>query len=213
MNIKKKIYLSPLGYFISMIQNLLAIINRPFMVYGYKNKIKKQWMKNVRISSTASIIDKHNIDIADNVWVWHYTILDASNHIKIGEGCQIGAWVGIFSHSSHIALRLHGRDYINTDRDERLGYVRSSVEIGDYCFIGAGACILPGVTIGKGSLVAAGAVVNKSIPEFSIAAGNPAKVIGSTLDLDKKYFNNPYVQENYFNENIISEHLRSRTTQ
>ncbi|UCE12257.1 MAG: acyltransferase [Candidatus Heimdallarchaeota archaeon] len=46
-------------------------------------------------------------------------------------------------------------------------------------WIGSGAIILPGVTIGRGSIVAAGAVVNRTIPDFKIAAGNPARVISN----------------------------------
>lgn len=207
MNFKKRLYLSPLGFLISKVQNLIASFHRPFMVYGYKNKIRKVWLKNVRISSSVVILDKEKIDIGDNVWIWHHTILDASNIIKIGEGCQIGAWVGVFSHSSHIAVRLHGQDYINVESKDRLGYVRSAVEIGEYTFIGAGAIIFPGVTIGKGSLIAACSVVNKSVPDFSVVSGNPARVIGNTLDLDKKYFDEMYVQDNYFDRSAIENYF------
>ncbi|WP_253187069.1 DapH/DapD/GlmU-related protein [Paenibacillus sp. GP183] len=56
-----------------------------------------------------------------------------------------------------------------------------SITIEDNVFIGARALIMPGVTIGKNSIVAAGSIVTKSIPEGSIAAGNPAKII-STIE-------------------------------
>ena len=51
------------------------------------------------------------------------------------------------------------------------------IEIGDGCWIGEKVCILPGVNIGKKSIVGAGSVVTKSIPAYSIAVGNPAKII------------------------------------
>ena len=54
-----------------------------------------------------------------------------------------------------------------------------TVIIEDDCWIAANSIILAGVTIGKGSVIAAGSVVTKSIPPYSIAAGVPAKVIGS----------------------------------
>ncbi|TXH01667.1 MAG: acyltransferase, partial [Rhodocyclaceae bacterium] len=104
---------------------------------------------------------------------------------------------------SHVAIRLHGKDYINIDKDDRLGYVRAKVEIGEYTFIGAGACVLPGVTIGKGSLISAGAVVSKSVPPYSIVAGNPAKVIGSTINMDSKYFSDPLVRKSYFDPGVL----------
>jgi acetyltransferase-like isoleucine patch superfamily enzyme len=55
--------------------------------------------------------------------------------------------------------------------------------IGDCCFIGARSLIMPGVTVGDGSLVAAGAVVTRDVPPRSIVAGNPATVIKSDIAL------------------------------
>ncbi|UUZ80827.1 acyltransferase [Paenibacillus sp. P26] len=55
----------------------------------------------------------------------------------------------------------------------------AKVEIQDYVWIGSRAVILPGVTLGEGSVVVAGAVVTKDVPKFSIVGGIPAKVIGT----------------------------------
>jgi acetyltransferase-like isoleucine patch superfamily enzyme len=55
--------------------------------------------------------------------------------------------------------------------------LRATTRIGTHCFIGANALILPGVTVGDHAIVAAGAVVTKDVPSYSIVAGNPAKVI------------------------------------
>jgi len=203
MSMLRKIYLSPFGLVVSGVLQLVGRIFRPFMVYGYWNTPTCSFRKFTRISSTTVLLDKKNINIGENCWIWHHTIIDGSNGVNIGEGVQIGAWVGIFSHSSHIAVRLHGQDYINVDKHNRIGYVRAPVNIGDYSFIGAGACILPGVTIGRGCLIAAGAVLSKSIPDFAIASGNPAKIIGSTLDMDKKFFSDPTVQSSYFDAEVI----------
>jgi acetyltransferase-like isoleucine patch superfamily enzyme len=201
----KKIYLSPVGLIISLVLNIIGRIFRPFMMYGYWNTPSHCFRKLTRVSSTAVLSDKNNINIGENCWIWHHTIIDGSNGVNIGNGVQIGAWVGIFSHSSHIAVRLHGENYINVDNHNRIGYLRAPVNIGDYSFIGAGACILPGVSIGRGCLISAGAVLSKSIPDFSIASGNPAKVIGSTLDMDKKFFGDPRVQSSYFDSAVISK--------
>lgn len=54
--------------------------------------------------------------------------------------------------------------------------------IGEDSFIGAGAIILPGTTIGKSCIVGAGAVVKGIVQDHSIMAGNPAKIIGSTIE-------------------------------
>lgn len=208
----RKIYLSPLGNLISIALQLVGKLHRPFMVYGYWNSPTRSFRKLTRVSSTAVLIDKKNINIGENCWVWHHSIIDGSNGVTIGKGVQIGAWVGIFSHSSHVAIRLHGENYINIDKHNRIGYVRSPVKIGDYSFVGAGASILPGVTIGRGCLVAAGAVVSKNIPDFSIASGNPARVIGSTLNMDKKYFDSPIVQRDYFNKDLINQWIAESTS-
>lgn len=64
------------------------------------------------------------------------------------------------------------------------------VTICDYAYIGSGAQIMPGVTIGKGSLVAAGSIVTKSVPEGVVVAGNPARYICSIdeyIERNKKY--------------------------
>lgn len=55
--------------------------------------------------------------------------------------------------------------------------------IGDNCFIGARSLILPGIKIGNSSIVAAGSVVTKNVPENCIVAGNPAKIIEADIDV------------------------------
>lgn len=199
----RAIYFSFFGIFISLVQNALAIFFRPFMVYGYFDGSLSRYRKHTRVSSNVCMVDRKNISVGDHVWIWHHTIIDGSCGVTIKEGAQIGAWVGIFSHSSHVAVRLHGREYIRVPKEKRIGYVRKSVEIGEYCFIGAGACILPGVILGKGCLVSAGAVVTKSAPDYSILSGNPAKVIGSTSALDKRYLDDPELQNSYFDRHFI----------
>jgi len=197
----KKIYLSPLGYIISFVQNIFALVHQPFMVYGFYNSIQKKFMKLTRVSSSVKIISKNRLDMLDNVWIGHYCVVDASNGVKIGKGVQTGPFVSIFSHSSHIAIRLLGENYLQSD--ERVGYINGEVTIGDYVFIGTSVTIFPNVVIGKGSLIKAGAVVTKSIPDYSIVAGNPAVVVGTVKDLDEKYFNDKTVQKSYFDKEII----------
>ncbi|MGB3711306.1 MAG: DapH/DapD/GlmU-related protein [Erythrobacter sp.] len=58
---------------------------------------------------------------------------------------------------------------------------RGDVRIEANCFIGGGSLILPGVTVGPNSIVGAGAVVYEDVPPFSIAVGNPARIIASNV--------------------------------
>lgn len=194
----KKLYMSFLGIFISMVLNAISFFTKPFMVYGYFCRRSKRFFKHTRISSTVTIVNPENLQISDNCWIWHHSVVDASNGVTIGKGVQIGAFVGIFTHSSHVAIRLLGDDFINIDAKDRIGYVRAPVIIGDYSFIASNAVIMPGTKIGKGCVIGAGAVVKGKIPDFSVVAGNPGKVIGSTDAFDKRYIDNELVAKSYF---------------
>jgi acetyltransferase-like isoleucine patch superfamily enzyme len=201
----RKIYLSPLGNLISIALQLVGKLHRPFMVLGYWNKTTCSFQKYTRISSSTLLMHRSNIDISDRCWIGPNSIIDGSNGVKIGEGVQIAGLSGIYSHSSHIAIRLCGKKYIEFEADERSGYVRGSVEIGDYTYIGVAAVVLPGVKIGRGCVIGAGSIVNSNIPNFSIVAGNPGRIIGSTLSMDKEYFDSPIVQADYFDKDVISQ--------
>ena len=203
MSLGKKIYFSPLGYIISLVQRVLSIFSHPIMVYGYYNKVQKKYKRATRISSSAVITEKEKFDVGDNVWVNHYARIDASGGVKIGDGCQIGYSCMILSHSSHMAIRLNGEKYIHMDVDKRKGYIHKEVYIGEYTFIGGHACIMPGIKIGKGCVVGVGSVVTKDIPDYSIVVGAPAKIIGSTIDTDKPYFDDEFVKENYYNQELL----------
>lgn len=165
---------------------LMRRFKAPRMIFGYVDSTG-EFRSRTRISDTVFFYHPERIKIGDNVFVWHYTILDGTGGLVIDEGCQIGAWVGIFTHSSHIAIRLYGRHYQEVPEDLKNGYVIDSVTLGRYSFIGAGSQIFPGVKIGKGALVSAGSFVKKNIDDYSIVSGNPAEIIGDTRRLDKRF--------------------------
>lgn len=208
MSLSKKIYFSPLGYCISAALNFWGLFSGPFMIYGYRNRVTKKFLRGVRISSSSIITEKSRLDIGDNVWINHYARVDASGGVTIGEGCQIGYSSMILSHSSHNAIRLNGRNYIHMDIEDRKGYIHKSVKIGAYTFVGGGSCIMPGVTVGKGCVIGVGSVVTKDVPDYAIVAGVPAKIIGSTLDTDKKYFSDETVLKNYYNPDYLKSAMK-----
>lgn len=204
MRLLEQMYRSPLGRVMSEVVQLLARLQRPFMVYGYRDQVSRQFRKYTRMSSTVAIMSPSKLAVGDHVWVWHHSILDATEGLIIEEGCQIGAWVGIFTHGSEISIRLLGQTFINIPNSERIGYSRGNVRIGAYTFVGAGSAILPGVTIGKGCLIGAGALVTKTVPDYSIVVGSPGQIKGSTIDLDSRYFADHDFSETYYDSTALA---------
>lgn len=101
-------------------------------------------------------------------------------HINIDGNIIIGNNVTISSHSVILAHDASTKKLINKTK------VQKTI-IGDNCFIGMHAIILPGMIIGQNSVVGANSVVTHNIPANSICVGNPAHVICSTEDFKKKH--------------------------
>lgn len=109
------------------------------------------------------------VEIGDHVWVGPYTLLEGSNaKLKIGNFVSIDAGVMIYTHDST-------RYYVSGGKDP---FVSGDVTIGDNTVIGTMSMIGCGVTIGKHCVIAAHSYVNRDVPDYSIAAGVPARVIG-----------------------------------
>lgn len=111
--------------------------------------------------------------------------------MKVGQNCSIQPGVVFdYSHCWLIQIGNHvtiaPEAYLlahDASSKPAIGYTRvGTIVIEDQAFIGARAVIMPGVRIGIGSIVAAGSVVTKSVPDYTIVAGNPAKPIGSVED-------------------------------
>lgn len=100
------------------------------------------------------------IEIGENSYIGPYVCMAGPGNINIGKNCQIASHSGVYANNH--------RDY---------GLSCEGIEIEDNCWIGSGVRILDGVTIGRGSVIGAGAVVTKNIPCDSIAVGVPAKAI------------------------------------
>jgi acetyltransferase-like isoleucine patch superfamily enzyme len=204
MRLLEKMYRSPLGRIMSMVASGYGKLQRPFMVYGFRDPVSGSFRKYTRMSSSVFINCRETLSVADKVWVWHYSILDAAEGLTLEEGCQIGAWVGLFTHGSEIAIRLLGPRFVDIHNTQRAGYTRGAVRIGAYTFVGAGSSVLPGVNVGKGCLIGAGSLVTKDVPDYSIVVGSPAQVKGSTVDLDKKFFKDDDFSDTYYDKQALS---------
>jgi len=109
--------------------------------------------------------------------IGHGTGINARAYFSGQGGIQIGSEV-IFGPDVKIFSENHNyTDPVLTIKAQ--GVSRKGVIIGDNCWIGAGVTVLDGVIIGKGCVIAAGSMVTKSIPDNSIAAGVPAKIVKS----------------------------------
>lgn len=110
-----------------------------------------------------------DVRVGCNTWIGPNTLLDGSGGLVIGDGCDISAGAQLYSHDTVRRVLSDGRYEIE----------HSPVAIGDRVHVGAGAIILRGVTIGDHSVIAAGAVVNREISSHTVAAGVPARPIGT----------------------------------
>lgn len=114
------------------------------------------------------------ISIGNNVSIGHYCHITACNKISIGDGTLTGKWVSITDNShGHCVLD----ELMTTIPTKRKLHSKGEVKIGKNVWIGDKVTILPGVVIGDGAIIGANAVVSKDIPQYTIAVGNPIKII------------------------------------
>ena len=111
---------------------------------------------------------KNSMRIGDETWIGQQAFLHSAGGIDIGAHVGIGPGVRIIT-SAHAEA---GRDIPILSSPVELG----PVSIEDDCDLGVGAIVLPGVRIGRGAQIGAGAVVTEDVPPYSVAFGVPAKV-------------------------------------
>jgi acetyltransferase-like isoleucine patch superfamily enzyme len=98
--------------------------------------------------------------------------------LSVGERIEIGSHVLISNRVILNAYDSHPTDPVARARNDPPGPGGSgSILVKDYAWIGTNAKIMKNVTIGKGAIVAAGAVVTRDVPDLAIAAGNPARIV------------------------------------
>lgn len=166
--------------------------------------VKLKCKRNIAFKGTTLIEDgvkidalsKGGIEIGENFSIGRNSIIECTGVLReLGEKLTIGKNVGIAA-NAFISMRgpvtigndcifgpnvkIHAENHIFDKIDIPIrmqGATRKGIEIGDDCWIGSNVTILDGVKIGKGCVIAAGAVINKDIPDYSIAGGVPAKII------------------------------------
>lgn len=123
--------------------------------------------RGVFIEPPLSIDYGCNISLGEDFYSNFNLIILDCGMVKIGDRVLFGPSVSIFAatHETGVQSRRDGVEYARP------------VTIGDDCWIGGNTAIMPGVTIGKGCTVAAGSVVTRDVPDFSVAMGSPARVV------------------------------------
>lgn len=125
----------------------------------------------------ANWAGKH-VHFGRNVYAnFNLTVVD-DTHVYVGDYTQFGPNVvlAVAGHPIDPALREQGYQY------------NLPIHIGRNCWIGAGALILPGVTIGDNTVIGAGSVVTRDIPSGVVAVGNPCRVLRAVGEHDRAFF-------------------------
>ncbi|NMC77699.1 MAG: acyltransferase, partial [Candidatus Methanofastidiosa archaeon] len=130
--------------------------------------------KGSTIHMWANFFNPEGISIGEDTIIGDHVFLDGRAPLKIGNHVDIASYVMIYNSEHDI-------------ESTTFSAIDAPVEIGDYVFIGPRAIILPGVKVGNGAIIAAGAVVTKDVDSFSVVGGVPAKVIGERKNHDLHY--------------------------
>ena len=137
-----------------------------------------------------------NIEVGKNFFAnYNCTIIDVAK-VKIGDNCQFAPNVSIYTagHPLHPVARNSLYEY------------GIEVTVGDNVWIGGNTVIMPGVHIGSNTVIGAGSVVTKDIPDWVVAAGNPCRVIREITEEDFEY----YYKDRTFDEAAMEEIRRYR---
>ena len=121
------------------------------------------------------------IEIGDSCFVGRNAAIYSALRIKIGDRVQIAHGCNIFDSSVHSLdpVKRH-KEYVQNRTGglvKLFGLDEEQVTIGDDAWLGACVTVLKGVSIGKGAIVGAATVVTRDIPDYTIAVGNPARLV------------------------------------
>jgi acetyltransferase-like isoleucine patch superfamily enzyme len=131
--------------------------------------------ENVIIRAGANLLPNGGaITIGDFSSLNHYVVINGQGGVTIGAKVMIAAFTSIFA-------GMHNFSSTEIPMHDQGMMTKGGIRIEDDVWIGTHAVILDGVTIGTGSIVAAGAVVTRNVPPFSIVAGVPARIVKSRL--------------------------------
>ena len=182
--IAKRSWLSPSGVYNGIISKAKignGVRVKRDCVFNLEGNASLNLGNRVWISHSVEVDVACLISIGDNTTVQMRVTLNGN--IKIGNSCIIAPNVFIssgthpFREYSNMSIREQERKIIEKDGD--LSRLDKPITIGDDCWIGVNAVILPGVNIGNGAVIGACSVVTRDVEDFQVVAGSPARIIGT----------------------------------
>ncbi len=154
-DISERYHTAPSGFWRGFLGNLAYYVSYPHTFASWLHKIRG-----------VKIAHPHRVRIAGNVLIdsLYPELVEIEDDVFLTRGVVIVA---------HFTPTPFLRKYMGTELKK--------VRVGRGTYIGVSAIILPGVTIGEGCIIGAGSVVTKDVPPYSVAAGNPARVIRKVI--------------------------------
>lgn len=138
-------------------------------------RIIKITKENVLIEQPFWCDYGYNIELGENFYANHNLVILDVAKVTFGDNVFIGPNCGFYTagHPADIQQRNKGLEYAYP------------ISVGDNVWIGGNVVVLPGVKIGNNSIIGAGSVVNKNIPDNTIAVGNPCKVVKKIIEKEQ----------------------------
>ncbi len=161
---------------------MLSSLKNKFKLYLFKKKWRKSNLHNFTIPTI--LFNSEKVKIGNftygnlDVRIW-----DSGNEfLEIGSFCSIAENTKFMLGGNHNMSNLSTYPFKAMFSDQAESITKGPIIVGDDVWFGTNTIILSGIKIGKGAVIAAGSVVTKDVPPYSVVGGNPAKVIRYRFD-------------------------------
>lgn len=170
-----------------MIKLLVSVIKRVrTQMYVLRTRKLVTYGKGLHIGSKVRLWAPQFLKFGENLYLGHEVSIECN--CKIGDNCLVANRVAFVGRNDHdykaIGIPVRFSPWIGGSSDIKGNEQKNVVNVGDDVWIGYSSIILTGVSIGKGTIVAAGSVVTHDTPDYSIVGGVPAKVLGTRFSAE-----------------------------